>query len=84
VGTHFTLAKTTAPPGTERPLREHLPAAGRVAVNREIQRAADDLASAYARSQGQIDCEPVEVAEWVADDPDETGESDMVNWSPAS
>ena len=59
--------------------RERLPAAERAAIDCEIKRTADEIASAFARSQNQLDCEPAEVAEWVAT-PDEPGEPEVVRW----
>jgi hypothetical protein len=52
-----------------------------VAIDTEIRRTAEEIASAYARSQNQLDCEPAEVAEWI-ETPDEPGEPEIVRWSP--
>ena len=60
--------------------RERLPAAERTAIDSEIKIVANELASAFARSQNQLDCPPAEVAEWVPtpDGPDEA----EVRWPP--
>jgi hypothetical protein len=62
--------------------RERLPAVERAAIDSEIKIVASELASAYARSQGQVDCEPPEVAEWVTPTPAEPGEAKVVRWPP--
>ena len=36
-----------------------------VAIDTEIRRVADEIASAFAGNQNQPDCDPPEVAEWV-------------------
>ncbi len=58
--------------------RALLPEAERTAIDWEIKRAADEIASAYARSQNQLDCEPPEVAEWV-DTPTAGAEPEVID-----